>query len=65
LENHEKPWFLVTQEQLSLEWSRRSRQTIGTAKGNGLCVPFNQHATVLEHELQQIRGVQTLASSPI
>jgi hypothetical protein len=22
-----------------------------TARGNGLCVPFNQPATVLEHEL--------------
>jgi hypothetical protein len=65
LENQEKPLILVTQEQPSLKWSKGSRQTTGTAKGNGLCVPFNQYATVLEHELQQILGAQTLPSFPI
>jgi hypothetical protein len=45
-----------------LKWSQRSRHTTGTAKGNGLYVQFNQPATALEHELQQILGAQT---SPI
>jgi hypothetical protein len=66
LENQEKPLILVMQEQQpTLKWSQRSHQTTGTAKCNGLCVPFNQHATVLEHKLQQILGTQTLSSFPI
>jgi len=48
-----------------VEMVQRLRQATGTAKGNGLCVPFNQHATFLEHNLQQILGTQTLSSSPI
>ena len=39
---------------------RGSRHTIGTAKG----VPCIQPVNVLEHELQQMFGAQTLSLSP-
>jgi hypothetical protein len=38
-----------------------SSHTTETAKGINLWVPFNQPATVLKHELQQILGTQTLS----
>jgi hypothetical protein len=37
------------------------RDTIGTAKGINMYVPFNQPGWVFEHEQQQIFGAQTLS----
>ena len=33
-------------------------------KGITMCIPFNHPVNVLEHELQQIFGAQTLSWSP-
>ena len=49
--------------QQSFKWCQGSSHTIRTAKSINLWIPFNQSAIVLEHELQQSLGTQTLSSS--
>jgi hypothetical protein len=61
VEYREKRVILVMEKQQSFKWSRGPSHTIGTTKDIDLWVPFTQPAKVLEHELLQIFGAQTLS----